>query len=148
MLTQESLDSKEALEEFLYDNVSKGKLICVDIAVYDLDSWRNEAYERVYKEVIKISSCGWFKYYIIGKIYTIFKNYLLKRENKALQKKRATNQIKREHSVILTPLVASVDSAQTPDPKCRYTWHSEALTSGCCSPHTTRPPSASTGHDR
>ena len=52
------------------------------------------------------------------------------------------------HSAILTLPVASVDSAQTLDPKCRYTWHSEAPTSGCCSPHTTRPPSASTGHDR
>src|SRR4029453_17846615 len=54
----------------------------------------------------------------------------------------------REHSVILTLPVVSVDSAQTPDPKCRYTWHNAALTCGYCSPHTTKPPSASTGHDR
>ena len=37
-----------------------------------------------------------------------------------------------EHSVILTLLVVSVDSAQTPDPKCRYTWHSAVLTCGYC----------------
>jgi Putative transposase len=48
----------------------------------------------------------------------------------------------REHSVILTLLVVSADSAQTPDPKCHYTWHSAALTFGCCWPHTTKPLSA------
>ena len=43
-----------------------------------------------------------------------------------------------EHSVILTLLVAAVDAAQTLDGTCRYTWRSEAPTSGCCLSHTTR----------
>jgi hypothetical protein len=47
-----------------------------------------------------------------------------------------------EHSVILTFPVAVVDTAQTPDPVCRYTWHSAARASDCCWLHTTRPPSA------
>src|SRR6266478_2674188 len=47
-----------------------------------------------------------------------------------------------EHSVILTFPVAAVGTAQTPDPVCRYTWHSAALTCDCCWLHTTRPPSA------
>ena len=37
-----------------------------------------------------------------------------------------------EHSVILTFPVAVVGTAQTPDPECRYTWHSAAPTSDCC----------------
>ena len=53
-----------------------------------------------------------------------------------------------EHSVILTFLVAAVGTVQTPDPVCRYTWHIGVPTSDAYSLHTTRPPSASTGHDR
>src|SRR6266436_3755897 len=37
-----------------------------------------------------------------------------------------------EPSAILTLLVAAVDDAQTPEGRCRYTWHSEGPTSGCC----------------
>jgi hypothetical protein len=37
-----------------------------------------------------------------------------------------------EHSVILTFPRDAVDDVRTPDPKYRYTWHSAALTSGCC----------------
>src|SRR6516165_1837878 len=47
-----------------------------------------------------------------------------------------------EHSVILTLSAAAVNDAQTPDRRSRYTWHSAALTCGCCWPHTTRPLSA------
>ena len=34
-----------------------------------------------------------------------------------------------EHSVILTRSVDAVDGVQTPDRRCRYTWHNEAPTS-------------------
>src|SRR4030095_9091923 len=44
---------------------------------------------------------------------------------------------RREHSVILTFPVTAVDSAQTPDRVCRYTWHIAGLTCAGCSPHTT-----------
>ena len=47
-----------------------------------------------------------------------------------------------EHSVILTHLIAVVDTAQTPDRVSRCTSHSAAPTSDCCSPRTTTPPSA------
>jgi hypothetical protein len=47
MLTKESLTSKEALEEFLYDKVSEDKLICSDIVVYELDEWRNNDFENL-----------------------------------------------------------------------------------------------------
>ena len=47
-----------------------------------------------------------------------------------------------EHSVILTLLVGAADTARIPDRTCRYTWRSEAPTSHCCWPHTTRLQSA------
>ncbi len=47
----------------------------------------------------------------------------------------------REHSVILTQPVSVLDDAQTPDQRCRYTWHTAGLTSGCSSLRTTKPPS-------
>jgi len=55
---------------------------------------------------------------------------------------RTTGTYYREHSVILTLSAAAVNDAQTPDRRSRYTWHSAALTCGCCWPHTTRPLSA------
>ena len=36
-----------------------------------------------------------------------------------------------EHSAILTRSVDAVDGVQTPDRRCRYTWHNEAPTSDC-----------------
>ena len=47
-----------------------------------------------------------------------------------------------EHSVILTFLVGAADTARIPDRTCRYTWRSEAPTSHCCWPRTTRLQSA------
>jgi transposase len=51
-------------------------------------------------------------------------------------------QYDKEHSVILTLLVGAVDAARIPDRTCRYTWRSEAPTSHCYWPRTTRLPSA------
>ena len=47
-----------------------------------------------------------------------------------------------EHSVILTFPATAVDSAQTPERVCRYTWHIAALTCAGCLPHTTKHRSA------
>jgi len=41
------------------------------------------------------------------------------------------SEINREHSVIFTLPVIVLDDAQTPDQRCRYTWHNAGLTSGC-----------------
>jgi hypothetical protein len=50
--------------------------------------------------------------------------------------------------VILTLLVAVVDTMQTPDRRCHYTGQVGAPTSDCCSPHTIKHPSVSSGHDK
>jgi hypothetical protein len=47
-----------------------------------------------------------------------------------------------EHSVILTLPVIVLDDAQTPDQRCRCTWHNARPTSGCSCSCTTKPPSA------
>jgi hypothetical protein len=36
-----------------------------------------------------------------------------------------------EHSVILTLSAVVLDDAQTPEQRCRYTWHNARPTSGC-----------------
>jgi hypothetical protein len=93
-LTKESLESRESLEEYLYEKASEGKLNCLDIVVHELESWRNEVYEMENKKVITASNQSWFMYYIVGRMYTIFSDYRLKKKNKALRKKRANNQNK------------------------------------------------------
>jgi hypothetical protein len=45
--------------------------------------------------------------------------------------KARNGEIIREHSVIFTLPVIVLDDAQTPDQRCRYTWHNAGLTSGC-----------------
>ena len=92
-MTKESLESREALEEYLYEKASQGKLNCLDIVVHEMESWRNEVYEMENKKVITASNQSWFMYYIVGRMYTIFSDYRLKKKNKASRKKRANKQI-------------------------------------------------------
>src|SRR5215510_14132358 len=65
----------------------------------------------------------------------------------AFQRGKSGN-VESEHSVILTFPVTAVDSAQTPDRECRYTWHIVALTWAGCWPHTTKHRSACAVHDK
>ncbi|MGA2222676.1 MAG: hypothetical protein ABSH21_13040 [Verrucomicrobiia bacterium] len=91
-LTKESLESQASLEEFLYDRVGEGTLKCVDVVVHELEGWRKEAYERHNnKEVIEASYESWFTYYVLGRIYTIFSDYRLRRKNKATKQLRNSN---------------------------------------------------------
>ena len=55
---------------------------------------------------------------------------------------RVRGTLIQEHSVILTLLVGAADTARIPARTCRYTWRSEAPTSHCCWPRTTRLQSA------
>lgn len=87
-ITEESLKSKESLEEFLYEKAVEGMLNCTDITVHDFESWREEAYGRDNKEIVKAKYMNWFYYHAIGRIYTLISNYRLKRRNRALQKKK------------------------------------------------------------
>ncbi len=83
-LTKESLESKEALEELLYDKVGEGVLNCEDITVYEMEKWLKEVYEMDHKKVIKAPYYNWFMFNLVGPIYTKISDYRLKRKNKGI----------------------------------------------------------------
>ncbi|MBI3775178.1 MAG: hypothetical protein HY273_06440 [Gammaproteobacteria bacterium] len=81
-LTKECLDSKEALEGHLYDQLGKGLLGCVEITVHDMGSWFAEAYESESRKTIEAKRCNWFMYRVVGPILTRFSDYRLRKQNK------------------------------------------------------------------
>ncbi len=92
-LTRESLESKEVLEEYLLELAFEGVLKCTDIVVHDIESWRKEAYDGDYKEVIEAEYYNWFNYVVFGRILTKFSDIRLyfvnrkhRKANKALQR--------------------------------------------------------------
>jgi len=84
-LTKEVLESKEVLEEYLYEKFIEGSLNCADITVYEMESWRKEIYESKSNKSITAKYQNWFMYYIVGRIATIFYDYRLKKQNKSLK---------------------------------------------------------------
>jgi hypothetical protein len=93
-LTKESLESKDALEEFLLKQFDEGVLNCVDFTVYDMETWLSQIYEQENKEPLKALSYNWFIYYIIGPILTKFDDFQLWKKNKAL--KKANSQLEKK----------------------------------------------------
>jgi hypothetical protein len=85
-LTQESLESKESLEEFLYERATEGTLNCIDITVFDIDSWRKEVYEDHDKKTIEAKPYGWFTYVVLGRALTIYSDIRLKLKNRKSRK--------------------------------------------------------------
>lgn len=88
-LTKKSLESKEALEEYLYSQATEGNLNCDDIKVFELDKWREDIYDKENKRIIKADYCNWFYHHLIGRIWTIFSNMQMKKKNKVVKKKAA-----------------------------------------------------------
>ena len=86
-LTEESLQSKDKFEIFLLDKKEKNILQCSSVSVKDLDSWRKENFKFYNKDIFEAKNLGWIKYYVGGRLYTLFSNYKLKRKNSALAKK-------------------------------------------------------------
>ena len=89
-LTKDSLDSKEALEEYLYDQVGKGLLNCAEITVHDMAAWVAETYEMETQKTIKAHYYGWFMYRLVGPAITKLSDYRLRKENKARQAQAST----------------------------------------------------------
>lgn len=81
-LTRECLESKESLEKFLYEKVDGGILNCVDITVFDIETWRNTSYDNHVKKIIDAKYNGWFSYFVLGRVFTIISNKKLKIKNK------------------------------------------------------------------
>lgn len=82
-LTRDSLESKESLEEFLYDQIGEGLLNCSDIKVHDLETWRAEVYKKENMKVIDAKRYGFLFYHLLGRAMTIYSDYKLKRQNKS-----------------------------------------------------------------
>lgn len=96
LLTKESLETKEALEEYLYDQVSAGLLNCEEIRVRDVKTRLDEIYESENKKTIEATYIGWVMYNIAGPIITKVSDYRLRRKNKLQQKKRADKQFNKD----------------------------------------------------
>lgn len=80
-LTSESLATQESLEKYLKEKKEEGKLFCKRVVVYDLQSWRVKAHEFYRGETLKAEHCGWFSYYVLGRLYTSYQNRKAKRNN-------------------------------------------------------------------
>jgi len=86
VLTKESLASKEALEEFLKSQIEKGKLLCKRFGVYDLEAWRKRAHEFYSGKTIQAHSYGCVQYHIMGRAWTRYSNWRLKREDRSTRR--------------------------------------------------------------
>jgi hypothetical protein len=84
-LTQESLETKDSLEEFLYEKMGEGSLNCLDITVHDVEVWREKAYED-HNKTIEAEHYNWFFFNIIGPIFTKINSYKIKQINRKSQK--------------------------------------------------------------
>jgi len=85
-LTKESLESKETLEAYLYEQVGAGILNCSEITVYDTKTWFDERYNLENKKTINSEYYGWFFYKVLGPLLTKYSNYRLRKKNRGLKK--------------------------------------------------------------
>jgi hypothetical protein len=83
-LTADALASRDALETFLLEEATAGRLRCTDLEVFDLEQWRNEAFEDhgEASEAIELRRRGWFVYHIIGWFVTKQDDFRLWRVNR------------------------------------------------------------------
>ncbi len=82
-LTQDSLTSKAALEQFLQKMQETGKLQSTKIIVHDLQEWRqkkNHSYDD--REPVKIEYASAFEYYIAARLYSKYSNWKTDRDNR------------------------------------------------------------------
>lgn len=89
-LTKESLESKEQLESFLYEQVNLGNLVCSEFTVHDIESWNQENYDVQHKESFEAEYYNWFTYRVIG-FFTKYASYRLRRKNKKTVSTRKAN---------------------------------------------------------
>jgi len=86
-LTPESLESKNALEQLLDQQMANGNLTCERFVVHDIDAWRAGAHEHYTTEPIMAEHYGAFRYFILGKLGTVLANRKMKRENEAIRRR-------------------------------------------------------------
>jgi hypothetical protein len=119
-LTRESLESKETLEEFLYEKVLDGIIKCADVTVYDMDNWRKEIYEDETKRVITAKYANWFEYYVVARIVSRISDYRLKKQNRGLKSKKGVTThttVSRDSAHIQTSTTPKKNPAPKQNPR-------------------------------
>lgn len=86
-ITRENIESKLKLETFLNQMIDEGKLKCEYFEVVDIEGFRNERYSNYGTENVELEKCGWFNYFIVARISSIYENYKLDKENENRQKR-------------------------------------------------------------
>lgn len=90
-LTKESLGSKEQFEKFLSEQVDLGNLVCSELSVHDIESWKQKNYDIQYKESFEAEYYNWFTYRVIGPVLTKYDSYRIRRKNKKTMSARKAN---------------------------------------------------------
>ena len=87
-LTREAIESQQALEEFLQEQLACGKLSCLSIDVVDLDTHREDVFKE-YHEIMTLSPQGWFSNKVLGRALTLWEKFDTGRKNKRARSHRS-----------------------------------------------------------
>jgi hypothetical protein len=88
-LTEDSLSSREKLEEFLTNQAINGKFKCVDVEVIDADELRKDNYGHDFEKAFEAKHYSWLFYVVVGKLLTKLSNirlYFINRKHKKANK--------------------------------------------------------------
>ena len=86
-LTREAIESQQALEGFLQEQVAAGKLSCLSIDVVDLDARRQDVFKD-YSEIMTLTPQGWFSNKVLGRGLTLWEKFATDRKNKRARSRR------------------------------------------------------------
>ena len=92
-LTAEALKSKESLEEFLWERAVSGELPCSDLEVVDWESHRNAFRKELRPQVFDVEAQTWFTYYVLGWLWTRWKDFKWRRSRRRGQAKKASSPL-------------------------------------------------------
>lgn len=87
-LTQASLETREALEEYLLEQQEAGRLQCSKLAVHDVEQWRQTTDEHYSKERTKVPYVGALQHYVLGPVLTKYSDWRMERSNRSRAKAR------------------------------------------------------------
>ena len=86
-LTREAIESKRALEDFLREQVTAGKLSCLRIDVIDLEPLKDEVFKD-YSETVTVIPQGWFSHKIMGRCLTFWEKLISNRKNSMVRSRK------------------------------------------------------------
>jgi len=87
-LTEESLESKTALETLLNSERDAGNLPVRSIEVHDCREMRDGAFENDFKDVVEAQPVSWLEYRLLGPILTCRSNRKLRKEDRERVRQR------------------------------------------------------------